>query len=210
MLTSEEDILDRWKGYFEKLMNEEHPRELRTQLAAINVQAVPNISKDEVRKSMQGMKNNKALGPDDIPVEVWKCLGEPAVEFLACLFNRILVGEPMPEEWWQSTIVPIYKNKGDAQQCGNYRGIKLTSHTMKIWERVIEARLRKDVEIGEQQYGFMPGRSTTDAIFGLRILAEKYREGQKELHCIFIDLEKAYDRVPREEVWHCLRSEGGA
>ena len=210
MLTSEEDILDRWRGYFEKLMNEEHPRELRTRLAAINFQAVPDISNNEVRKSMQGMKNGKALGPDDIPVEVWKCLGEPAVEFLASLFNRILVGDSMPDEWRQSTLVPIYKNKGDAQQCGNYRGIKLTSHTMKMWERVIEARLRKDVEIGEQQYGFMPGRSTTDAIFGLRILAEKYREGQKELHCVFIDLEKAYDRVPREEVWHCLRLAGVA
>ena len=66
------------------------------------------------------------------------------------------------------------------------------------WERVIDARLRRDVEIGDQQYGFMPGRNTTDAIFGLRILAEKYREGQKELHSVFIDLEKAYDRVPRE------------
>ena len=73
---------------------------------------------------------------------------------------------------------------------------------MKIWERVIDARLRKFVKIGEQQDGFMPGRSTTDAIFGLRILAEKYREGQKELHCVFIDLEKAYDRAPRDEVWH--------
>ena len=208
VLTSEEDILDRWKGYFERLMNEEHPRELRTQLATTNVQAVPDISKSEVWKSMQSMKNGKALGPDGIPAEAWKCLGEPAVEFLTSLFNRILRGEPMPDEWRQSTIVPIYKKKGDAQQCGNYRGIKLTSHTMKIWEKVVEARLRRDIEIGEQQYGFMPGRSTTDAIFALRILEEKYREGQKELHCVFIDLEKAYDRVPREEVWYCLRSAG--
>jgi len=210
LLTSEEDILGRWKGYFEKLMNEENPREVRTRSATMNMQAVPSISQDEVRKSMQGMKNGKALGPDDIPVEVWKCLGKPAVEFLVSLFNRILGGEPMPDDWRQSTIVPIYKNKGDAHQCGNYRGIKLTSHTLKMWERVIEARTRRDVEIGEQQYGFMPGRSTTDAIFGLRILNEKYREGQKELHCMFIDLEKAYDRVPRDEVWHCLRSAGVA
>ena len=210
LLTSEEDILDRWKGYFEKLMNEEHSREARTQPAKVNKQVVPDISEDEVRKSMQGMKNGKALGSDGIPIEVWKCLGESATKFLASLFNRILGGESMPDDWRKSTIVPIYKNKGDAHQCGNYRGIKLTSHTMKVWERVIEARLRRDVEIADQQYGFMPGRSTTDAIFGLRILGEKYREGQKELHSVFIDLEKAYDRVPREEVWHCLRSAGVA
>ena len=59
--------------------------------------------------------------------------------------------------------------------------------------------------IAEQQFGFMPGRSTTDAIFCLRMLLEKWTEGQKAVHCAFIDLEKAYDRVPREELWECLR-----
>ena len=98
-------------------------------------------------------------------------------------------------------LIPIFKNKGDVQRCSNYRGIKLISHTMKLWERIVEKRLRSDLKFSNQQYGFMPGKSTTDALFALRVLMEKYREGQKELHCVFVDLEKAYDKVPREEVW---------
>ena len=72
----------------------------------------------------------------------------------------------------------------------------------------MEARLRQEVVIGDQQFGFMPQSSIMDAIFGLRMTMEKWREGQKELHCMFIDLEKAYDRVPREELWECMRQAG--
>ena len=86
----------------------------------------------------------------------------------------------------------------------------MMSHTAKIWERIIEARLRDRVDISKQQYGFMPGKGTTDAMFALRMLMEKYREGQRELHCVFVDLEKAYDRVPREELWYCKRKSGMA
>ena len=154
------------------------------------------------------MKGGKAVGPDDIPAEVWKYLGDEGISFLQRLFNRIQSTGKMPDEWRCSIVVPIYKNKGDPQDCGNYRGIKLMSHTMKIRERVIDARIRAEVEIAGEQFGFMTGRSTTDAIFALRQTIEKHRDGQVNLHCVFIDLEKAYDRVPREEVWNCLRLKG--
>ena len=55
----------------------------------------------------------------------------------------------MLDEWRKSTLVPLYKNKGDIQDCSNYRGIKLISHTMKLWERVMEHRLRKYAKIVE-------------------------------------------------------------
>jgi len=75
---------------------------------------------------------------------------------------------------------------------------------MKLWERVIERRLRKDISISENQFSFMPGRSTTEAIYLLRRLMGLYRDRKVDLHMVFIDLKKAYDRALREVLWECL------
>ena len=91
------------------------------------------------------MKKGKGQGPDDIPVEAWIALGNKGVEFLVNFFNRLLRGEKIPDEWRRSVLVPLYKGKGDIKKCGNYQWIKLMSHTMKLWERIIEARIRKEV-----------------------------------------------------------------
>jgi hypothetical protein len=71
----------------------------------------------------------------------------------------------MPNEWRRSILVPIFKNKGVVQSCTNYQGIKLMSHTIKLWERIIEHRLRGVTNVTEKQFGFMPVRSSIEAIF---------------------------------------------
>ncbi|KAF3626060.1 hypothetical protein FXO37_30537 [Capsicum annuum] len=79
---------------------------------------------------------------------------------------------------------------------------------MKVWERVVELRLRRIMTISENQSGFMPGRSTIEAIHLVRRLVEQFWERKKNLHMMFIDLEKTYDRVSREILWRSLKARG--
>src|SRR5207244_8884791 len=104
-------------------------------------------------------------------------------------------------DWCKSWMISIYKGKGDAMECGSYRGIKLLEHAMKVFERVTEARVRDRVKIDNMQFGFSPGKGTPDAIFIVRQLQEKYLAKTKDLWMAFIDLEKAFDRVRREVLW---------
>ena len=114
----------------------------------------------------------------------------------------------MPESWKRSTVVPLYKGKGNGLECGNYQTNKLLEHGMKVVESVFEKRLKKMVEIREEQYGFLAGKGTTDAIFILRQLQKKYTENDKELYLVFVDLEKAFDRVLRVLIESSLRKKG--
>jgi len=87
----------------------------------------------------------------------------------------------MPNEWRTSIVVPLYEDKGDIQDCNNYRGIKLLSHTMKLWEMVIESRLRKVILISENQFSFMPSRSAIEINHITRRLIELYSDRKKDL-----------------------------
>lgn len=94
-------------------------------------------------------------------------------------------------------MVPIFKHKGDITLYANYHSIQLTSHAMKMWEKIIEKYLHGTVEIWNGQYGLRPGRSKIDAIFALQILMEKFSKKRWQLGIVFVDLEKVYDHVPR-------------
>ena len=114
VLTSVKRVLRQWKEYFEELMNGENERERERKLdeAEIVNQEVQQISAEKDRAVMNRMKTGKAVGPNDIPVEAWRCLGELVIDFLTRLLNKILEDKRMPDEW-RSAVVPIFKNKGD-------------------------------------------------------------------------------------------------
>jgi hypothetical protein len=61
------------------------------------------------------MKTDKTLGPDDIPIEIWRYLEDIAIVWLTKLLNTIFRCNKMPDEWRSSILVSIFKNKRDIQ-----------------------------------------------------------------------------------------------
>ena len=79
---------------------------------------------------------------------------------------------------------------------------------MKCLERVLDSAIRGMVDIDDMQFGFVLSRGTTDALYIVRQLQEKYLAAKRPLYFAFVDLEKAFDRVPRKVLWWAMRSLG--
>ena len=86
--------------------------------------------------------------------------------------------------------------------CQNHHTVSLISHPSKVMLKILLNRLKPQAEkiIAEEQAGFRMGRSTTEQIFNLRVLMEKYQH-QQDLYHIFIDFKKAFDRVWHTALW---------
>ncbi|KAL0818491.1 hypothetical protein ABMA28_008946 [Loxostege sticticalis] len=207
LLYHDKDILETWHQYYDNLLNT-NTNPLNSALPSMekNLGLIPPITPLEVETSLKKMANKKAIGPDGIPIEAWKCLGEKSILILTNLFNMMLLeANRIPNTWRLSTIVPLYKGKGSRYDCNNYRGIKLMCHTMKLYERVIDSRLRMECSLSQHQYGFVPGLSTVDPTFAITMIAEEHRSKEEPLYIAFLDMEKAFDRVPRSTIWWSLR-----
>jgi len=79
---------------------------------------------------------------------------------------------------------------------------------MKVVEKIFEHRIRHHIEIDHMQFGFMKGKRTTDAIFMARQMQENFRVKDKKLYFGFVDLEKAFDTVPRKVISWTMRKLG--
>ena len=102
---------------------------------------------------------------------------------------------------------PALHKKGNLQQCKNYRTISLICQPSKVLLKVLLNGLKPQAEsiIAEEQAGFRSGRSTTEQIFNIRILCERYLQHQQDLYHVFIDFKKAFDRVWHKALWSTMR-----
>ena len=108
VVTEDEKIRERWKQYYCTLMNEGAMGADEQRKGRVAVGGVEEVIVGEVERALRKMKSGRAVGPDDIPMEVWKLVGSKASIWLQDLFNRMLVGDSMPEEWIVSGLVPLY------------------------------------------------------------------------------------------------------
>lgn len=208
ILTEENEIMERWREYFRELLNPDERDHTTNEEEIIYTQGEEekNIQLEEVLKAIKEMKKGKAAGHDRINAEMLKNLGGRGMEMLTQILNKAWKTATVPEDWKMSIILPIFK-KGDSSDCSNYRGITLLSVVSKVYERILEKRLKMAVEeqLEEAQSGFRKGRSVQDHIFSIKQMIEKNRMKNSEIYMAFLDLEKAFDRVSQKEIWKSLR-----
>ncbi|KAK3552451.1 hypothetical protein QTP86_011720 [Hemibagrus guttatus] len=204
LLFSTGDIFGRWKEYFEDLLN---PTDMPSveEPEAEDSEVDSFITQAEVTEVVQQLLGGKAPGVDEIRPEYLKSLDVVGLSWLTRLCNIAWRSGTVPLDWATGVVVPLFK-KGDRRVCSNYRGITLLSLPGKVYSRVLERRVRPLVEprIQEEQCGFRPSRGTLDQLYTLHRVLEGSWEFAQPVHMCFVDLEKAFDRVPRGILWEVL------
>ena len=128
------------------------------------------------------------------------------IDVLTEICDRIWRTREWPTPWTQPLIITLPK-KANLQLCQNYKTINLISHSSTVILKVILNRLKPQAEeiIAGEQAGFRAGESTTEQIFNLRNLCEKYIRHQQNLYHVFIDFKKAFDRVWHAALWATMQ-----
>lgn len=174
-----------------------------------------DFTEEEVKRIVKSSKNKVAAGWDGIPNKCWKELikKEKWVGTLTKLLNKIKDCGNTPENWKSALMVPIYKNKGAIDSPENYRGISLLPSLSKMYTGMLAIRLKCWLEeagiISIFQAGFRSKKRTSDNIFIIKTLTEKYISKKRgKIFWGFIDFEKAFDTISREQLWFKMKKCG--
>lgn len=170
------------------------------------------IALHEVQKAIASLPNGKASGADGITAECFKvvdgCTEESNQYVLApvltALLNVVFIHGDYPNHFCLNTLTPVYKGKGDIKDLNSYRGIAVGSLFCKLFESVLYHRYNNQLESqglrNPAQFGFRKNHGTLDGLFVLRHLVDKAINSNNPLYALFIDFEKAFDRVSRKEL----------
>ena len=180
------------------------------EVTELNHKLNEKISQDEIKKCVNRLKNNKAMGDDQVKNEYIKSTIHLLLPLYEKLFNIIFSSGIVPNSWLEGNVKPIYKNKGSEKDPRNYRPITILSCVGKLFTAVLNDRLNSFSDqfkiLHENQTGFRKKYSTLDNIFTIHLLFELLKLRKKKMFCAFIDFEKAFDTVWRNALWFKLLS----
>ena len=203
IITDKGQQMESWVEHYSDL----YSRENTVSPAALDaIESLPTMDEldseplvEELSKAIDSLALGKAPGNDGIPLDLIKhCKPTLRLPLHDVLYQCWQEGA-VPQDTRDPKIITLHKNKGERNDCNNYRGISLLSIVGKVFARGILMRLKKLAELIylESQCGFRAGRSTIDMIFSLRQLKEKCRDQHMPLYIDFIDLTKAFELVSR-------------
>ena len=166
------------------------------------------ITKKELQKAIKKLQRGKACSPDNIPNEAIIEGNDLTREVLNHQLNKILQTQDIPDEWQHGEIIRLYKDKGKKGLCSNERGITLASNIGKLFERIINERLKEIVEITDAQAGGRAGSATTDHLLILQQAIRSAKNRKKDVYIGLLDVTKAYDKAWITAIMHILHNRG--
>ncbi|KAK3522832.1 hypothetical protein QTP86_004669 [Hemibagrus guttatus] len=155
------------------------------------------ITKAEVNEVVQQLLGGKVPGMDEIRPEYLKSLDVVGLSWLTRLCNIAWWSGTVPLDWATGVVVPLFKKGGSHSSASQGKSIP------EYWRGESDRSL-VEPRIQEEQCGFHPGRGTLDQLYTLHRVLEGSWEFAQPVHMCFVDLEKAFDRVPRGILWEVL------
>jgi len=166
---------------------------------------------DEVRAAVRSLRAGTAPGPDNINAQFLSKSSTTVTDLLTSVYNASWRHGVVPQQWRDANAFCIYK-KGNISDPGSYRLISITSGVMRAFERLVNDRLREHLEgmgfFTPQQAGFRKGLSTLDNIYQLLQVVYAALSQRKRLPVLFLDIVKAFDRVPHSHLLYKLYEQG--
>ena len=207
-------VLGSWARFFDTLLNSKSGQLRLDILEGIPQWPITHAfgvepTENELIVALRSIANAKAVGPDELPVELLK-LGTNHDSTVLREFRRVIKlvwhQREVPQRWRDAVIKVLHKK--DRTECSNYCVISLMSHAGKVLLRIIATRLSAYYEarnlLPEEQCGFRPHRSITDMMFAVRRLQELGKKARVPLFLCSIDLQKACDSDDRTLCLHVL------
>ena len=200
-------------GVFNKISEQAGQQQLRANEAKhpnARTLSVITFYMQDVYSVLCKLNERKSAGPDNIPNLFLRRCRESLAWPLAILFNKSVSSGCLPQDWRDAVVTPIHK-KGSKQACENYRPVSLTSTVVKVMEKIVWKHIVAHVEgnnfLTASQFGFRGSLNCENQLTHYLDTVTKHIDDGNNVDVIYLDMQKAFDKVPHRELSQKLESQ---